>query len=204
MRNPTLAVVLSSALCVASLPASAVTNGELDALADRLKSSHPEIPQAPLRRLFQFMKSHYVPNTRYVTVIDFDKPSDRKRMYLINLDQGTVESFLVAHGSGSGRRTPEEFSDRPGSHESSLGIYLTGGDYDGGNGRSMILKGMEGSNNMAESRKVVLHGADYVSPGNARDGAIGRSHGCPAVEMKYVNKIINALEGGSAMIIHAT
>lgn len=201
MRNPVLA--LSLALCPLALPAHAITNGELDALAERLSSEHPEIPGQAVRRLFAFMKTRYVPNTRYAAVIDFDKPSDEKRLFLINLSDGSVERFLVAHGEGSGERYAREFSDQPRSHESSLGIFLTGEDYDGKHGRSLKLHGMEGSNNMAESRAVVIHGADYVSDEVARErGMVGRSWGCPAVDYKHLRHILNALQNGAALIAH--
>ena len=149
------------------------------------------------------MKTRYVPNTEYVAVVDFDRPSNEKRLYLIRLPQGSVERYYVAHGEGSGGLYATEFSDTPESHESALGIYLTGHDYDGKHGRSLRLHGMEGSNNMSESRAIVIHGADYVSEGYIQErGMAGRSWGCPAVDYQHRDHIIDSLEDGAAMIIH--
>jgi hypothetical protein len=195
-------LALSLVLSAAALPSSAITGQDFQSLARRLSYEHPELPRAAVHRLFYFLKTHYAPNTRYAAIIDFDKPSDEKRLYLIHLQTGAVERYLVAHGQGSGDRYAREFSDQPRSHESSLGLYLTGEEYQGKHGRSLKLHGMEASNNMAESRAVVIHGADYVTDAAARDGSIGRSWGCPAVDFKHLDRIIDALRGGAALLAY--
>lgn len=177
-----------------------------DQLADTLAQSHPEIPQAAVRKVFAYLKKNPASNMRYVTIIDMDKPSDEKRMYVISLRDGHVDRYLVAHGAGSGRGdTAERFSDRPRSHQTSLGIYVTGSEYDGKHGRSLTLDGKEGSNDNAEDRAVVLHGADYVSDEYARrNGRVGNSWGCPAVDHRYRDEIIDKIGNGSVMLIYAT
>ena len=85
------------------------------------------------------------------------------------------------------------------------GIYVTGSEYDGRHGRSLTLDGKEGSNDSAEDRSVVLHGADYVSDQYAREnGRVGNSWGCPAVDYRYRDEIINKIGNGSVMLIYAT
>ncbi|TPW21619.1 MAG: hypothetical protein FD126_505 [Elusimicrobia bacterium] len=180
--------------------------GGVEALARRLQQSNPEIPAAALQKLFKYLKANPAHNSNYATIIDMDKPSDQKRMYVINLRTGQVDKYLVAHGAGSGRGdTAEDFSDKPRSHQTSLGIYITGSEYDGKHGRSLKLDGQENSNDNAESRSVVLHGADYVSDEYARqNGRVGNSWGCPAVDHKYRDEIIDKIGNGSVMLIYAT
>ena len=176
---------------------------DLDSLADRLTQEHPEIPQAAVQKALRYVRDHYVANSRYIGIINFNLPSNRKRLFLIKLSDGSVESFYVAHGEGSGGLYAEEFSDTPQSHQSSLGLFLTGEDYDGKHGRSLKLRGMEGSNNMAESRAVVIHGSDYVSDDYiAERGMAGRSWGCPAVDYRYRDHIIDVLENGAVLVAH--
>jgi len=84
---------------------------------------------------------------------------------------------------------------------SSLGIYLTGGQTTDEHGRAMILRGMDASNSAAQPRGIILHAAPYVSDAFAKaHGRVGRSWGCPAVDYKYRNLIIDELQGGSVML----
>lgn len=78
----------------------------------------------------------------------------------------------------------------------SIGFYLTGYEYSGSNGSSMKLFGLEKTNSNADSRAIVMHGANYVTPSHT-----GRSWGCPAVEMKYINGLVDTLKGGSLFYI---
>ncbi len=179
--------------------------GVLQRLVAQLLNTHPEIPQAALNKAFGYLNAHAssVPNKDYVTIIDFNKPSTQERMFIIRVSTGNVNSYLVAHGKNSGENFATTFSNVSGSEMSSLGIYLTGNEYQGGHGRSMILRGQESTNSNAESRAIVLHGADYVSPESiASQGRLGRSWGCPAVEMRYHDEIVKELEDGSVFLIY--
>lgn len=185
---------------------AAAAGGGLDFLEDVVAESNPDIPPAALKKVFRYLKENKLPNERYATVIDMDRPSDEKRMFVIDLRTGRVSRYLVAHGSGSGRGDmAERFSDRNRSHQTSLGLYVTLGEYDGKHGRSLKLRGLEASNDSAESRAVVLHGADYVSDAFARrNGRVGNSWGCPAVDHRYRDEIIDKIGNGSVLLIYAT
>jgi len=199
MRAPA-AVALALLLAQA---AYAVPFINYDALAAQLAREHPEIPQAAVQKAFRFLRDHYVPNAQFVAIADFDRPSTERRLSIIRLTDGRVETYLVAHGEGSGGLYATRFSDEPQSHMSSLGIYLTEQQYEGKHGRSLRLRGMESSNNEAESRDVVLHGAAYVSDEFvAEHHQLGRSWGCPAVDYRYRDHIINELEGSAVLLIH--
>ena len=71
---------------------------------------------------------------------------------------------LVAHGKASGADVLLVFSNKDGSEMSSLGFYRTAPTtYTGKHGVSLKIRGLDpGFNTNAESRAVVVHGADYV------------------------------------------
>src|SRR5690554_3217938 len=119
-----------------------------------------------------------------ITLIDFEKPSNEKRMWILDLSNNIVlKNTLVAHGKNSGGLSASEFSNIPNSFRSSLGCYITSDTYIGKHGLSLKLKGMDAAfNTNAASRYIVLHGASYVSEEFIKcNGRLGRSHGCPAV-----------------------
>lgn len=139
-------------------------------------------------------------NERYVSVIDFTKKSSKARFHIIDMNSGKVWSIHVAHGKGSdsnGDGYAEKFSNTPNSKASSLGYYLTGSTYIGGNGLSLKLDGLSATNSNARGRSVVIHGANYVKE---KDVIQGRSWGCPAVSMSLKNKVIDLLKNGSLIL----
>ena len=112
---------------------------------------------------------------------------------------------LVAHGKGSGDVEPVAFSDLDGSNQSSLGFYRTAADtYRGKHGLSLKIQGLDpGFNTHAESRAVVVHGAEYVCETYIRQhGHLGRSQGCPALPVAETKAIIEAIKGRSILYLH--
>jgi hypothetical protein len=135
-----------------------------------------------------------------LTVIDYTLPSTEPRLWVLDLAQPRLLfRDLVAHGSSTGELISRAFSNRPGSRQTSLGLFLTADTYTGRNGYSLRLLGLEpGVNDRALERAIVMHGADYVSEEFARArGRLGRSWGCPAVSRKLARPIIDAIKGGS-------
>jgi len=150
--------------------------------------------------------SGFFKRANILTIIDFTIPSTRNRMFVIDLINGKLlYQTLVAHGVGSGLLIPTKFSNRPGSLQSSPGFYCTADTYIGKNGLSLKLTGLEvGVNNLASSRAIVLHGANYVSTSFIQaHGYLGRSWGCPAVSKIILPNIIEAIKGGSCMYVYA-
>lgn len=140
-----------------------------------------------------------------LTVIDYSLPSTKPRLWVIDVDRRQVLFHeLVAHGQGSGDDRAFSFSNAPGSHQSSLGIFRTDDTYNGGNGYSLRLDGLEdGVNDRARERLIVMHGAPYVDEGFARvKGRLGRSWGCPAVRPEVSRPIIDRIKGGSAVFVY--
>lgn len=132
-------------------------------------------------------------------VIDYSKPSTRKRLWIFDLERAQLlHHEYVAHGRGSGENHATVFSNREGSHQSSLGLFRTADTYEGGNGYSMRLDGLDpGFNDRARERYLVMHGAPYVDPEQGRrQGRLGRSLGCPAVRPEVAEEIIDTLREG--------
>ncbi len=145
-------------------------------------------------------------NKNILTVIDFSKPSTEERMCVIDMKhKKLLFSTHVAHGKNSGGNYATSFSNKNGSHKSSLGFYVTENTYNGRNGYSLILNGLEkGINDKAKERAIVIHGADYADPdGIASSGRLGRSFGCPALPRAINNIIINTIKGGTLLYIYA-
>ncbi len=141
-----------------------------------------------------------------LTLIDFSKPSTEKRLFVIDMQtHRLLFASVVSHGKNSGENYATSFSNENGSHKSSLGFYLTGNTYQGRNGYSLILDGLEkGINDRARERAIVMHGAAYSNPSVIRsNGRLGRSFGCPAVPQALSRPIIDAIKGGSVLYIYA-
>ena len=140
-----------------------------------------------------------------LTVIDFDLPSTEKRLWVLDLGKKEILFHtLVAHGHNSGENEATSFSNTDQSNMSSLGFYATGSEYEGKHGRSLKLAGLdEGFNTNAESRSVVMHGADYVSEAFIKqNGRLGRSLGCPALPMELKDQIIETVTGGTCLFLN--
>jgi hypothetical protein len=141
-----------------------------------------------------------------LTVIDYSLPSTQPRLWVLDLAQGKVLFHeLVAHGAGSGDKYATHFSNVNDSRATSLGLFLTADTYEGGNGYSLKLKGLDpGVNDQAETRHIVMHGAWYVSEDHAKQfGMIGRSWGCPALSQTVAPAVIDAIKGGSFVYSYA-
>ncbi|MBL0356715.1 MAG: murein L,D-transpeptidase catalytic domain family protein [Chitinophagaceae bacterium] len=145
-------------------------------------------------------------NPGIITIIDFSKPSDEKRLYILDVFTGKLLfKTLVAHGRNSGKELAKSFSNAASSFSSSLGFYVTSDTYNGKHGYSLRLNGCEkGFNDNAYKRAVVVHGADYVSESFIQqNGFLGRSHGCPAIPSALSQKIIDVIKDGSCLFIYS-
>ncbi len=139
-----------------------------------------------------------------LVLIDYAQPSDKERFFVIDIRRKKlIYKSLVAHGKYSGEKFAYSFSNRPGSYKSSLGFFITGKTYCGKHGSSLFLQGVEpGINDNAVKRRIVIHGADYVSRSFIRKyGRLGRSHGCPALPLDLAKPIIETIKDGSCVFI---
>jgi hypothetical protein len=134
-----------------------------------------------------------------LAIIDYTITSREPRLWVLDLEKRKLlYKEHVAHGQGSGEDIPDIFSDREGSHQTSLGLFLTDTTYEGGNGYTMKLHGLSrGFNESAMRRLIVMHGAPYVDPVAAlKIGRLGRSWGCPAVRSEIAEPLIDTLKQG--------
>ncbi len=140
-----------------------------------------------------------------LTVIDYSRPSTEKRLWVFDLrTRKLLYRELVAHGEGSGGNLATRFSNEHDTHQSSLGLFLTGDTYVGLNGYSLRLTGLDkGVNDRALERSIVMHGAPYVTEAFARThGRIGRSWGCPALRDAIARNVIDRVKGGGLLFAY--
>ena len=135
-----------------------------------------------------------------VGIADFAQPSWMPRMHLADLENGTVRSFLTAHGRGSDPEHTgylQRFSQEPGSEATSRGAYLTCEWYTGKYGTSIRLVGLDDDNRTALQRLIVVHPAWYVGQSMIdKWGKIGRSEGCFALSDSDFNDVLYNLSFG--------
>lgn len=161
-------------------------------------------------------KTVSVRNRGKVALIDYTKTSDRPRLFIFDLAKGKVQSLFVSHGRfGETKRSNSKirmspkansvfkavhFSNAPGKNASVGGFYLTGGEYPGKYGRSIVLHGLEKEvNDNACTRAVVIHQNHLV---NDRGTNI-MSSGCPMVSDRRIDAVVEALKGGSLIYMHS-
>lgn len=141
----------------------------------------------------------------FIGIADFGKGSADARFHIAHLPSGFVETFRVAHGSGSDPAHTgflDHFSNRPGSEATSNGAYMTAQTYHGKYGLSMKVRGLDWSNSNAESRAIVIHNAWYAEPEMVEiHGKLGRSQGCFAFSRKDHWTVMQRL--GEGRLIYA-
>ena len=139
-------------------------------------------------------------------LINLSLPSGQNRFFFYDLTKDTVQAAgLVGHGNCFeswllGRR----YSNVVGSGCSSLGKYKIGKSYIGKFGYSYKLYGLDGTNNKAFERTVVLHAHTCIPESEVADD-ICQSNGCPMVSPRFLldlKKIINHSEKPLLLWIH--
>jgi L,D-transpeptidase-like protein len=204
--------ILSSAASSSVLPSVILPNaqgaGSSDPLAFRTLSAPPQaapaVPGDIDPQLFAKAKAaldtHRIWPRDTIGIVDFSKPSSDPRFHVVDLMNGTAESYRVAHGRGSDPDHSgylERFSNNFGSYASSNGTYTTGDYYDGKYGLSMKVRGLDWSNSNAEPREIVIHNAWYAEDDMIPlHGKLGRSEGCFAMSRENQFKVMRRLGGG--------
>ena len=133
-------------------------------------------------------------------IADFGIHSALPRFHFANLENGTVQSFRVAHGQGS---DPEHdgwlkwFSNEPGSLATARGAYISWEWYTGKYGTSVRLGSLDPDNSNTFDRAIVMHAAEYCSQAHVdRWGRLGRSNGCFALAPDDFLVALAQLSGG--------
>ena len=195
-------------ICIIAALSSAGARAAGD-LASRLSAAAPDanpvVLQLAARAADCAHRKGELAAVRNLAVIDYSRPSSEPRLWVFDAARGRLLfEELVAHGRGTGDRLAEKFSNREGSHMTSLGLFRTADAYQGSNGYSLRLLGLEkGTNDNALARAIVMHGAPYVSEAFVeRVGRIGRSWGCPALRPEIARSVIDTLKGGAAVFAY--
>ena len=179
--------------------------------AGRLSSSHAL--EDAFRSYFAYKAAHPQDVKKpLLYFVDYGLPSTVARGYVFDMNAMKVVDgpFMVAHGRGSSSSmygVPTRFSNRSGSNATSLGLYVAQETYSfrgktagrSYNSVGLRLQGVsEGYNDNARARKVVAHGAPYVTPAKA-----GRSEGCPAMEQARARRLLPELANGGMVFLFA-
>ena len=179
-------------------------------LVARLRTAAPEIDPKVLALALEAtecaVSGDAAARPARLAVIDYTRPSTTRRLWLFDLEKGSLlKHDYVAHGRGSGGNVPTRFSNVEGSYQSSIGLFAGAETYQGENGYSLRLDGLEpGINDLARERLLVMHGADYVDPVQGqRQGRLGRSWGCPALRPEVTREVIDALKDGQLLFAYA-
>ena len=167
---------------------------------------NPMVKAAALQS-YEYAVQNDITKSTVMTVIDFQLPSTKKRLWVVDLESGsTLFHEQVTHGKNSDKDN-DNYVDKNGlsnknkSKKSSIGVFLTGETYYSKrfNGTSLRLDGLEeGFNDKARSRAIVMHPAHYA---NVEEGQrAGLSWGCPAIDPDVSDALIEAIHGGSLLL----
>lgn len=157
-------------------------------------------------KAYQWAKAHGKVKKPILTLVNFEKPSSKQRLWVIDVNSGRILYHgLVTHGKKSGGLYANHFSNRVGSKESSLGAMVTGAPYYGKHGLSVRINGLEpGINSHVAQRDIVFHKASYATKRFvSQRGALGRSWGCFAISPKQASYVFNTIKGGSFVFAYA-
>jgi hypothetical protein len=193
---------------------AAKTTAALNAFSSAVRPlSHPRALETAFHAYFAYKAEH--PNRvrkPYLYFVDYGLPSTERRGYVFDMSSLSIVEgpFTVAHGRGSSKGRlgiPTRFSNAFNSAATSLGLYLAQEVYDfrghsGGRAYSAVGMRMMGLstdyNDNARARRVVAHGAPYVTAAIA-----GRSEGCPAMEPARAKRLLPKLGNGGMVFLFA-
>lgn len=162
----------------------------------------PEVLRTALEAHERAIERGLVKRPEILTVIDFSLPSTERRLWVLDLDDHEVLYHeRVTHGKNSGANMTTSFSNVSMSLKSNIGLLTTAEPYYGKNGYSLRLDGHEpGFNDLARERAIVIHGADYATEEfMKRQGRLGRSWGCPALDPEISREVIDTIKDGSVL-----
>ncbi len=145
----------------------------------------------------------------YVCYVDFGKYSCNDRFYIYDVKKKKyIYSSRVQHGNG-GKSTAfkPEFSNKPGSNCSSLGLYKVT-SLGRMNNNHMVecfrLRGLSSTNSNAESRGILIHPSFSLSLIPKFPGLIipltPESRGCFAVSILTMEKLKSCYNKGTVYI----
>jgi hypothetical protein len=138
-----------------------------------------------------YAKYHKDLSTRRVIIVDFSRPMEQERLFVVDLDSNKIiKSTKVCHGKGSGMISiPTVFSNTIDSKQSSLGFMKTAETYKGLFGYSMKVDGLEKRNNNTRKRAIIFHNSEVQST--------PWSWGCFSIPERDCKEVIELTKKGS-------
>jgi len=154
-----------------------------------------DVTQQALAEAFSFYEKNCYKkrlSPYYIAIADYTKVALHKRLYIIDIRTGEVNSYLVAHGVNSGEKYGRvlKSGNTKGSFQTPTGFFKIGtkeGITTKKRYNYLSLDGLEAKNRNARRRQILLHTAWYVA-------SAGRSYGCFAIEPKDKNEIFSKLK----------
>ncbi|HRE32826.1 MAG TPA: murein L,D-transpeptidase catalytic domain family protein, partial [Candidatus Berkiella sp.] len=93
---------------------------------------HPAALKKAIENYKWVRNNHAIDNPDILTIIDFNLPSNEKRLWVINLKNSQVLfNTFTTHGKNSGLVYAKDFSNTVGTVKSSLGAFKTLSTYQG-------------------------------------------------------------------------
>jgi len=202
LRDDTLYRTLSAGKQNAQIPGSKAISSQNDTASEKMAKIAKS--QVPVSLLNQFAKSAVdlgKTSRSSIILVDYSRPSNEPRFYVVNVGTGDVESIHVAHPKkSSANGHPEmatKFSNEAGSSQASLGLYqvdLKETPIHRDN-PSKILKvtGLQQSNNQARTRAASILGVRYVSD---ETGRVGFTNGLSfPIDVSAYKRLIGLMKG---------
>lgn len=149
-------------------------------------------------------------NEDYCILIDMSLHSGVNRFFLWDFKKDTITNrFLVGHGccdnpwSAQYSKDKPKFSNKDGSHCSSLGKYKIGqrASSDWGVHVKYVLHGLDSSNSNALARYIVFHSWEVVSDEEVYPAGTPEGWGCPTISNNNFKKIDPALQASKKPVL---
>jgi len=167
--------------------AKTVSNWRLNHIYKKV-AKKSNINKKALKKAFAYYKKNQKRknlSSKYLAIADYTKSAKHKRLYIINLQKGSVYRYKVAHGKRSGKvgGKVRRSSNKRRSKMTPYGFFKVGtkvGRTKKKHYRYLSVQGLQWSNKKVGyptrrgGRDVIIHPAKYVNGG-------GRSHGCFAI-----------------------
>lgn len=164
-------------------------------------SKNTNVNKKALKKAFSFYKKYQSKkglSRHYLAIADYTKTARHKRLYIINLKQGKIYRYKVAHGKRSGAYggKVKRSSNKRNSKMTPYGFFKVGTKVRKTRKKRyyyLSIKGLQKSNRKVGypsrmgGRDVIIHPAKYVNRG-------GRSYGCFAIRPQDRRNVFSKLK----------
>lgn len=195
--------------------------------------NNPNINSAAVNKAFEFFLKHKeqlitselclakdntantkkIRNQDCLIIADYTKPKIEPRLHIFKFKENKIYNLLTAHGKGSNLKEKDlmatNFSNNPGSLQTSLGFFITDHSYSSGKNtfgpgpnNGVKLDGLNCTNNNAKKRYIVMHTAKYVADEIKDLESVGYSEGCITLAPSQ-KELMLSCTGGALLYTHS-